>query len=1331
MSEFEKIGSIVRLRKFSPVIDLQWAETPGDESGLGLIGSYIVTGELAGYFENVLESFTLKRHEKKAVRQGEIPDVSTHPRAHMLRGQYGTGKSYFLLMVSAFIEALSDERLYNELYEKFRVFEGIRFHLDKLRQIQAKYLVVRIDGVKNIDMRFHELVQKSVMARIKKVFGDDSFSDSYGNAARKLEEYMRDGLLSGLLLGKLKNRGITYDTLLEGIKASQRKSLRDYREIMEEITRHKLDEGFDSLEAFLRSASGYVKDQGYSGIVILIDEFSAYVKNSIEDRRITADLAAVQSLAQLTAPREEQDLFFVCSMHVDFLSILGGATETAEEIRKVRGRFSEMTLSFSNSENLVENILTVDRSGFARFNDKYRRYFGALPARYPDMARVYPIHPHTVKSIIRVSVKYAQNERTIFSFFAQAVSRKLNEPVIIDERLNLITTGEIYDYFIDSISERNILLKESAMRCLSFCSNSMERDVVKALVIAQVSADADSDARLSSTDIAFIIGADNIKAIDMFLKEMNANPSSNIIFYENYNRFEFIAAGNMMNDISTLLESEMEKIESYEALLDALSEYSNGICIRKAYVVNPSRDTLPVRKDLEGVIYRPADLLNALDREMQNVEKDGKLLFVVPGFNDTIGAELIKTLKAGLLLAPTNICAAVPKNFPVQLERDLRLHYAAKNILKAGKLDENGKKMLQKIHSPAERNIESEIRKFAATSNFTFVFSNETVVEGFPSLEELYGFLLKKHYSKFPRIDAEAIRGKNSIHMLVDNFLAISGMANIPEKYSSELERLIMDVLRPLDIVKAERSGSGHSARLKVPEESNNRESWEIWQIVNDTSKTVREVFSLLGAAPFGLPDYLVELYIAAAVAANQLTIVYKGQTLQLNKMSIALVNTPGYTLEKVRNARPELKFEVKKVWSVFSKIHGRSGAKSFEPGLAQSDSVIHALLASDMADVRVMLSGFESRLENADIMNETLLGLLKSVTELGTVTNPVDYMEAFVRLPKKVCAVQDDTTALQRFEEFFAFLAELNAGLDGIWKIETVLGSMRSLEGSDEEFCELKTLYFEVMDVFDNLKKGIRDNVYLPEIVTELKGRLAKLILSYNEVFIQLHEKVAKGTRQLLDMLESPSAQLIEAFERIKFKDIKKISDIRGEIRGIRACSLHPSMRDDEPVNCTCTGFHDGLSELTGQLRNVKRMDDSLGRQISNIGGNHVLRLLSLEYKPDKPDNHEEWDSLRIHLQDGFNEVVRQSASDVISLVESLAPHINAYLAQAEGEKKKTEAESKAKKIIGFRTLYTQIQSEITNMGYKSVSVDEFARTLQSIIDRLGKEYDEIDIGD
>jgi hypothetical protein len=183
-----------------------------------------------------------------------------------------------------------------------------------------------------------------------------------------------------------------------------------------------------------------------------------------------------------------------------------------------------------------------------------------------------------------------------------------------------------------------------------------------------VSSDADSDARLSSTEIAFITGVDNIKQIDLFLKELYANSATNVIFYEMSNRFEFIAAGNALSDLSIRLEEEMQKIDGYGALLDALQENAAAICIRKSYIINPSRDMLPVRKDLEGVIYRPVDILKSIDRETAGIDEDGKLLFVIPGFNDDSGSDLIDILKEKLLTAPANIGVAIPKYFLAQLK---------------------------------------------------------------------------------------------------------------------------------------------------------------------------------------------------------------------------------------------------------------------------------------------------------------------------------------------------------------------------------------------------------------------------------------------------------------------------------------------------------------------------------------------------------------------------------------------------------------------------------------------------------------------------------------
>lgn len=1123
----ELIGSIVKLRKFAPVVDLHWAEALQEERNSVLVDNYIVTEELAGHFETILESFTLKRHERKILRFGDIVDAATLQRSHILRGQYGTGKSYFLLMVSGLLEALSNEGLYDELTDKFRMFAGIRHHMDILRENAKKYLVVRIDGVKNIDVRFSELVQKNVISKIKRVLGEHEISDSYSIALQKLDEYRKDPVLSELLDEELRNRSLSYGSLVQGLSASERKSLKEYRDVMQKITKHNIDEGFDSMEAFLRSASLHVKKHGWSGIVILFDEFSAYVNASIEDRRITGDLAAIQSLAQLTVPREEQDLFFICSMHIDIGRILGNIMAAAEEIQKVRGRFSEMTISFNNSGNLVENILAVNSEKFAAIQRKYSRYFGALPHRFPKMERVYPIHPFTVNSIIKVSGKFAQSERTIFSFFAEAVNKKLSEPVVKDERLNLITVREIYDYFIDYISERDLALKDSALRCMAFCKKELDKDIVKALVVAHVSVGEGSDSRLTPRDIAFILGIDDIQAVDMFLKELSSNPASNIIFYEKEYKFEFISAGNAAAELCSKIDQDAANMSSYDALLDVLDEYGTAISIRKSYVVNPSRDILPVRKEIAGVIFRPADLLKSIDFEMVNHKKDGKILFVIPDFHDEIGRDYVDIVKERLLKAEANICAAVPKSFPVSLEKDLKYYAVLKNLIRSAGNDENGRKTVQKMLQSAQKVVEHEIRKFGDISNFTFIFNENKVTDGFTSIEELEKYMLLRYFSRFPRTDVEIVRSKNSIHTLVDNFLVFGEKSNIPANYTSETDKLVMDVLRPLDLVKVERSGSGYSARLKIPEEVNNPESFEIWNIVNDTSRTLKDMFDVLERAPYGLPDFMVELYIAAAVAANRLTIKYRGQYVQLNKSSIALINSGGYSLEKIETASQELKNKVKKVWTAFEKIHGRCGARSFEPGMPQSDADISMQVSGEMTDVGVILDGFEARLENINIKCNTLMDLMKVLLETVSVKNPVSFLEAFSRLPERVLGNDDSEPALERFERFLEFLAAVNRHLDTLRQIDSGLSELRCVEGIDEGYEDLKTMYYDAAGAFEKIREELRRNEFRPEMLMELKNNLLKLIHKYNEAFGAAHEIVNNTIRNLHEAFNSPRSPL------------------------------------------------------------------------------------------------------------------------------------------------------------------------------------------------------------
>ncbi|MDO8685940.1 MAG: hypothetical protein Q7J78_04625 [Clostridiales bacterium] len=660
-------------------------------------------------------------------------------------------------------------------------------------------------------------------------------------------------------------------------------------------------------------------------------------------------------------------------------------------------------------------------------------------------------------------------------------------------RLNLITLKEIYDYFIDIVSEKKAGLKDSAARCLAFCRNELEKEVIKALVVAQVSAGDGADPRLSARDIAFIIGMDDFKAVDGFLKELNANPVSNVIYYEKENRFEFIAAASSEADLQKRLEEEAAGVDPYEALLEVIKEYSNSIFIRALYQVNPSRDILPVRKDLGGVIFRPADLLKALNNECRNIDRDGKIMFAIPSFNDgtsfTQGmginwgtgfndgaGELIDNIKIRLQREGNNVCVAVPKEFPYHIERELKLYAAAKHLSQDEHLGENGRKLVQKNFQRVQKSIENEIKQFGSITNFLFIFNNNIIKENFTNLESFERFIVLRHFHKFPRVDAESIRGKNAVHNLIENFLIFGEKVNIPDNYSVEIDRLIMDVLRPLGLVRVERSGSGCSARVKVPEVSENPASKEVWDIVCDTSVTIADVFSLLEEPPYGLPDYMVDLYIAAAVAANRIVIKFKGQYQQLSKSSIAFINSSGYSLEKVITIPRELKVKVKQIWAAFGRLYGRCGAGKFDPDTSMHDSVLRDELSSEMADVQYLLSGLKSGFEVAGIKSRALNELITSLQEISVMKTPAAYLEGFSRLPSRIMSLihdgkdnyrarnniddvdhaddSDDTTSdvvtLSTFDSFIKFVDNIGQNSQEIREIEISMDGLRSLEEID-----------------------------------------------------------------------------------------------------------------------------------------------------------------------------------------------------------------------------------------------------------------------------------------
>lgn len=89
----------------------------------------------------------------------------------------------------------------------------------------------------------------------------------------------------------------------------------------------------------------------------------------------------------------------------------------------------------------------------------------------------------------------------------------------------------------------------------------------------------------------------------------------------------------------------------------------------------------------------------------------------------------------------------------------------------------------------------------------------------------------------------------------------------------------------------------------------------------------------------------------------------------------------------------------------------------------------------------------------------------------------------------------------------------------------------------------------------------------------------------------------------------------------------------------------------------------------------------------------------------------------------------ILQHYEEKTRIIEHLTTHFNNYLAYSASGPKPVVENAGTKRRIGFRKLYSRIEKEIVDSGYKSISIDEFERSFRKIVDRVRNEFDEVDI--
>jgi len=202
---------------------------------------------------------------------------------------------------------------------------------------------------------------------------------------------------------------------------------------------------------FIEELGGEAKSQGYSGLLLLVDEAGKTLEYALQDRE-GGDVYVFQEIAEHANRQEKFPLLFLITLHQMFDDYVELAERTIRaEWTKVQERFQAIQFAESAAttiQMLVDALQLklplpdkVDKAINSALS-QLKKSAPPLPigidsSSFQDLARRgWPLHPSVLLAIPHLFRRLAQNERSIFSYLTS------HEPFGFQEHIQKLTTDD-------------------------------------------------------------------------------------------------------------------------------------------------------------------------------------------------------------------------------------------------------------------------------------------------------------------------------------------------------------------------------------------------------------------------------------------------------------------------------------------------------------------------------------------------------------------------------------------------------------------------------------------------------------------------------------------------------------------------------------------------------------------------------------------------------------------------------------------------------------------------------------------------------------------------
>ncbi len=1272
-------SDVVRVKQFAPVIELVWVDEP--ERSEQLITDYIVTEELAELFVDILGS-QFPGHE---------PTLSSlyKYRSHLITAQYGSGKTYFLLMLAGMLDAMDSKERSAQVYSKFSGFADVLRVFNQMKG--RRYLVVHFSAKGQGHFPFKELLIKHLLEAAREVKEDIVLESEYASAAEHLARIMEKPAGKHFADELDERQDMTITQLREGLLDLRPTSLQIYRDIYRAVVGVEPSRVGLDMKNSLFSIRQELQELGYTDVAVIIDELTQYLVSSMQHYPLANTLGEMENFAEF-CNNERNRYLFVGAMHRSLDRIMreqGMDPEEREDHQKMRGRFDDHDIIFRDYDELLGRIFEVRKEPFAQLKriPPVRKQLadwrqGVMErlgdeSTEPPVSSYFPLHPATLRYLRGVTARLGRETRTAFQFIADVIKPQIDErSLLTNGRVNVFTPDELFDYFLpDMDQDRDVGLvvaynttqgevgsDQLAMRTFKCLAMQYVNSTVADLRVGAVTG-------MTAEQLADTLNISDTGLLRGALEKLRAiRPQS--IHYDTETEQYWFGLGGAGWDIDAAI-AERDKINPNQVLKDVLRKESLRSIRGKALMNAPSSVTVIVKRSLEHE-WRDVKWLQEASEISPARKAEAKLVFIVPGFAegyDGVSKELEEQAKK---LSETGICVVLPKSTMMLNASDFRKLAALRQIAKSEEVvaHEQRMRIVNSRLQKAEEAAEESLSEFLEASNYVYYIGRRrTTVQIF---EEAVKHLFTDLYPQFPRIKMESVSGRGVINPVINGLIA-NRTETLPNSDQSISSRFIRQGMPAMGLVSMKPYAGGQIASLTTPDVTD--PAYDIWRevmdLLSEDNQPFRTLYDTLETPPYGLPDFLIEVYVSTYLALK------KGAIIDLKTKRVE--TSPSDGLAKLITKEKDARFEVIppgesaevlrnfmiSVWKMIADAIELPGYKDIDPkALDDQELWINHVRPFLRKYVNQVLGSVQEALGELDLLLPYLDQFTQGLSEVATSTDYIvpgsAYDQVFAlckELPPKPGEVgdpeDDPNVAFYRFQAVddacVSFLKDNESGKEQILDCIEALKSIRRVTENEIAPRHIE----EAKDAAEKLTQ-------CRETIFDKQARQSFVTSTYAfwDGYVQEHQTEHDIIMQLRDafgedVLSSPVYSLLQRLNPLNDQfGLRTTSYFESQINNVRTTAHEVGQQPGFPaVTCPKCEAFSAKGDSEKESKALRQQSNALTKTLQASTQECLERLISLDEEDEfRRYLVEEEESASRQLWQDFTGIMRQEGQGLES---------------------------------------------------------------------------------